>query len=134
VKHTGIGLLWALIAASAGCGGRPAVVHDAKQAPVQVVPIAPPPPDPLGRRACEEGGDLAACLRAGDALRDGPGVPPDRKAAAQLYARACTGGDGVACTNLGALQSGGHGVGENDALACHPAPVPAETGQDVAQD
>lgn len=57
----------------------------------------------LARAACA-GGFAAACTQAAVLLQDGTEVPADPETALALYDRACQGGDGWGCTNLGVMR------------------------------
>ncbi len=61
------------------------------------------------RELCE-GGDGAACVRAGSELANGKSGPPDPPAAARLYARACELGQGAGCRIVGGMLQRGSGI------------------------
>jgi TPR repeat protein len=54
------------------------------------------------KTSCDEG-DLRGCYNLGVAAEHGKGIPADPAAAAANYAKACEGGVGLACANLGHL-------------------------------
>ncbi len=74
------------------------------------VALPPPPVTFASYRELCDGGDGAACTRAGLDLAKGADGPPDPRTAARLLARGCELANGVACQRLGWMLQRGDGI------------------------
>jgi TPR repeat protein len=71
----------------------------------------------VAQRACEASADARACSAVGWMRERGSVLARDEKLAAELYQKACDGGQSSACERLGKLYLAGTGVGADDVTA-----------------